>query len=122
MRVLIVVALFLFACDEPNAKPSPAPDTSAKVAEVALACVEISKTCEGWDPSPMWQDLDLIECGKYEYECQRQRKKIELGMAYRSPCQQKLDSCVAAAQAVAEAGQAVTNHYHQHLVPLDTKR
>ncbi len=121
IRLAIAFAI-LTGCDKPT------PITGREEAgQVAIQCVSAMGACEDWTPiqledkrtpSPLENCDGAIargdfDCKSRNNERRQQNWEISETPAWRSPCQQKIDSCVRLVDALIGAPATVHNHYER---------
>lgn len=120
-----MMVLILAACDT----DTPQKSDKAEAGEVAISCIAQLNTCEDWAPIKMGDGAvpvpmeDCSKIGEHEYgeeaACRRRNEnreernwEIQSRPSSRSPCQQKIDSCVRMVEALVGQGpDQVHNHY-----------
>lgn len=125
MKRTMLAVLFVVGCDHSHESP---PTGKEEAGEVAIGCIEQMKECGEWspvtmgdgkNPAPM-EDCSEVDDTDYRsaHDCRRRNEKreernweIQSRPKMRSPCQQKLDSCVSMVEALVTEGPEEVHHH-----------
>jgi len=114
---ITIVLFFLVGCDSTK-------ELSGKeeAGSVAISCITQLESCDDWTPINMAKDKKRQEvptCEKYDHLCEQEQdqardynREIDMAPTLRSPCQQRIDSCVDLVRAL--VGAPVNTEIHHH--------
>lgn len=120
MRMFLYVAVLCIGCGSYR-EPEAIRDEDA--GQVAIGCLEELKSCDDWTPVDVAKDKKRMEvpvCDGYDPPCDEERRmamahnrEIDSIPKMRSPCQQKIDSCVELVAALVGAPARTEIHHHK---------
>jgi len=121
MRMFLYVAVLCIGCGSRFPNEDAIRDEDA--GKVALGCLEQMIACEDWTPinvASHKKKLPVPECEGYDPACEKERaltmahnREIDSIPLMRSPCQQKIDTCVELVAALVGAPAQTEIHHHK---------
>ncbi len=122
-RTLPLLCLFAVGCFGDDPEPLRPVTGKEEAGQVALGCLEQMASCDDWTPikaEKILKPRPPEECKEYgDYDCKGRNEEVRLynrslrnAPSFRSPCQQKVDSCVDLVRALVGAPAEVVHHHH----------